>query len=366
MSVPTARRADRVVARLERGAVALELLDERWDALLARQEIPNPTLSAAWLRELARWRTGVPLVAVAEADGRLVAGAALELRGGRRPTPRVATWLGPVEQQFSPDMLADPAFPHAAESLVGAILEEAGALSIGTPGSGTAARALAAVAPWRRAVVTGERWLLPWPAPRLAYARSRAGRDLRRTAGRGVRAELVVMAEPEDVKRALVRLFRLHRERWRDRPDETPRFATTRAHRLWNLRAMGALAEAGRVRVAELLEDGRLVAGNVGLVYGRGAVGHTQAIRSGGVSREPGHVLMLTCLEALAAAGASVIDVGVSSGEAGGPKARLGAIADPFELILATGSPARQHAYESAQRLRGTVRALRRVKARRS
>jgi CelD/BcsL family acetyltransferase involved in cellulose biosynthesis len=344
--------------RTATGAAGLELLDERWDDLLARQPLPNPTLSATWLRELARWRTGLPFVVVAETQGRLVAGAALELRRGRGLSPRVATWLGPVEQHFSPDLLADPAVPGGAEAVVAAVLGEADVLSIGAPASGPAAAALDRVAPWRRAITTGERWLLPWPAPRLDYARSRVAHDLRRAARLGVAVEIRVAAEPEEVARTLARLFRIHRDRWRDRPGETPRFATTRVHRLWNLRTVAAMAAGGHVRIIEVLEDGRPVAGNLGFVHAHGAVGHTQAIRLGGALREPGHVAMLAGLEALAEAGAVGIDLGVTSAEPGSPKARLGPTPDPIRLLLAAASPRRQRAYETIRQLRNAGRRL--------
>jgi CelD/BcsL family acetyltransferase involved in cellulose biosynthesis len=353
-AVPSSQRTPTV--HVETGPSALELLDGGWDDLLAREPLPNPTLSSTWLRELARWQTGVPLVAVAESGGVLVAGAALELRGGGRLGPRVAAWLGPVEQHFSPDMLADPRYPGAAEAVVAAVLDVADVLSIGAPVSGPAARALAAVAPWHEAVVTGERWLLPWPAPRLAYAQKRAARELRHARGAGVEVEVRVAAEPDDVARALVRLFRIHRDRWRGRANETPRFATTRAHRLWNLHAVAALAVGGHVRIAEVTEDGRPIAASLGFVHGGGAVGHTQAIRPGGVLREPGHVAILACLEALAAAGATGFDLGVSSGEAGGPKTRLGSIADPIALLFAAASSRRQRTYEAARLLRDGLR----------
>lgn len=341
---------------VETGPSALELLDGSWDDLLARGPLPNPTQSSTWLRELARWQTGVPLVAVAESGGVLVAGAALELRSSGRLGPRVAAWLGPVEQHFSPDLLADPLFPGAADAVVAAVLDVADVLSIGAPISGPAAQALAAVAPWHERAVTGERWLLPWPAPRLEYARSRAAYEIRRARRAGVEVDVLVAAEPDEVARALARLFRIHRDRWRDRANETPRFATTRAHRLWNMRTVAALAAGGHVRIVEVTENGRTVAGNLGFVHSGGGVGHTQALRPGGALREPGHVGSLACLEALAAAGATGFDLGVSSGQAGGPKARLGSIADPMALLFAASSPRRQRTYGAARLVRDGLR----------
>src|SRR5206468_2213040 len=62
--------------RVARGPAACELLDERWDALVRRQALPNPTLSSAWLRALVPAERG-KFVAIAVFSGeRLVAGAA--------------------------------------------------------------------------------------------------------------------------------------------------------------------------------------------------------------------------------------------------------------------------------------------------
>lgn len=353
--------ASRLVASVERGSAALELLDRRWDDLVARQTLPNPTLSAAWLRELARWRTGAPLVAVVEEGGALLAGAALEARHGGRLAPAVATWFGPVQQLFSPDLLGVPGRPDAVAALLDALFAEVDVLSVQAPLAGVAATALAANAPWRRVAPLEDRWLLPWPAPRLDYARSRAGYEVRRGARRGVDVQVRVAAAPDEVAAALVRLFRVHRDRWRDRPEETARFATTAMHRAWNRRTVGLLAAAGRVRIAEVLEDGRPVAGCLGFVHGRGGLGHTWAVRPGGAVRQPGHVAVLACVEALAAAGAETIDLGITSGDANSPKARLGSTPDPVGAIFAAGDGRRQHRYEA---MLGAVRVARRIRAR--
>ena len=101
-AVAPARTRTGLTVVVETGEGGLAMLDDRWDDLVARQPLPNPLLTAAWLRELARWRTGLPFVVAAESDGTLVAGAALELRRpGGRLGPTVATWLGPVEQIIS-------------------------------------------------------------------------------------------------------------------------------------------------------------------------------------------------------------------------------------------------------------------------
>ncbi len=345
------------------GPAALSLLDERWDDLVARQALPNPTLSSTWLRELARWESGVPLVVVAEEGDELVAGAALELRPAGRYAPRLVTWLGPVEQQFCPDILVAPEHPDAGELVVAAALGEADLLSIGASASGEAARAVDAVAPWRSSVGAGERWIVSCPPPRLEYTRKRAAYELRRAANHGAEVTVRVAADPDDVAAALVRLFRVHRDRWHDRADGTPRFATARVHRLWNMRTVAAMAARGNVRIAEVIEDGRTVAGAIGFLHGTGGLEHTQAVRVDSVMRQPGHVAVLVCVEALAEAGATAVDLSYGSGEPSGPKARLGAVPDPVELLLAARTARLQRPYQALRRAR---RAFHRPRSRRA
>jgi CelD/BcsL family acetyltransferase involved in cellulose biosynthesis len=298
-------------------------------------------------------------VAVAEEDGRLLGGAAFQLR--RRGGPLgvwAAGWLGPTEQLCSPDLLVHPAHPEAAEAIVAAVLAVGDAVALAAPAAGPTARALRVVAPWSRAEELGRRWTVPWPPPRLAYARRRAGFELRRAARRGGEVEVCVAAEPAEVAAALVRLFRVHRDRWSDLPDESLRFARTRALRRWNAAAADAMAAAGNARIAEVAENGRTVGACLGFLHGRGGIAHTQALRVDATLREPGHIAVLACVEALVEAGASRIDLGPGSARPGGPKTRLGAIPEPIHGLFAARDPARQRAFDVAHRVQ---RARRRV-----
>lgn len=342
------------------GADALDLLGEEWDRLVRLQPLPNPTLTSAWLRALARWGTGVPLVALAEADGALVAGAALELRrpAGRRG-PRLAAWLGPAEQLCSPDLLVDPARPEAAAALLEAVLERAHVLHVSAPASGPAVSALATVAPWRRADPIEQRWIVSCPPARHAYAQRRAAYEIRWAERRGARIEVRVAAEPAEVAAALTRLFRIHRDRWRGRPDLNPRFAATARHREWNRDVVAAMAAQGRVRIVEVVENGRTLGACLGLVEGRGGLAHTQAMRTDGILREPGQVALLRCVETLGEAGATSVDLWIGSGSDGGPKARLGSAPEPVLALFATASPAWQRPFET---MRGALAAARRVR----
>ena len=343
--------AERTGVGVATGAAALELLDDEWDRLLHRQRLPNPTLCATWLRHLARWDTGLPLVVVAESGGRLVAGAALELH---RPTgrfgPALATWLGPAEQLQSPDVLVDPGVPRAGEAVLDAVLGVADLLHVAAPASGPAARALAAVAPWHRAQTIEQRWIVACPPPRLAYARRRADCELRWAERRGAQIDVRVAREPGDVAVALEHLFRLHRFRWDGRADLNGRFASTARHRAWNRDAIAAMAAEGRVRTAEVIENGRTLGACVGFVAGSGGIAHTQAMRSDGILREPGHIALRACVEALGEAEALAVDLSIGGGRPGGPKTRLGSQPEPVLALFAASSAARQRPSEALRR----------------
>ena len=94
------------------GEDALALLDDEWDALLERQAVPNPLLSAAWLRALAQQEPGTPLVATVSRGSRLLTAGAFALRRvGQSRRLGVATWLGAAPLRITPDLLADPDDP---------------------------------------------------------------------------------------------------------------------------------------------------------------------------------------------------------------------------------------------------------------
>jgi hypothetical protein len=333
------------------GRAALSAFDARWDALAAACELPNPLLSAPWLRAAGAGRP-FPLVVLAEEDGALAAAGAFEVRRpGGRLGPRVATWLGPPEQLRAADLLALPGRADGPAAVVRALLRHVDVVSVRVRSTGAAAAALDDVAPWRRREPTGDGSLLDLPPPRLDHARARRAREARRAARLGLRVDTCRSVWPEDVARALERLFRLHRARWDGRDDELERFGSTAALRAWNRRTIGALAEAGRVVAVEVLEDGRVVAGNLCLQLGRGAVGHTQAIAPGEL-HDPGHAAMLAAMELLHERGAEVVALGVGGAEPGSPKARLGARPDPAAIVVAAASPQRQHLVDALHRAR--------------
>jgi CelD/BcsL family acetyltransferase involved in cellulose biosynthesis len=181
-------------------------------------------------------------------------------------------------------------------------------------------------------------------------------RDRRRATRRGAKVVCTVASAPEDVLAALERLFVLHEARWKARGCEIPRFSTSERHRGWYRRVIGAMAQQGLVRVAEVFENDEIFASEMGLVAGRGGTAHTTAVRLGGRLAEPGHASQLLILRALEEAGARVVDLGLGAGEAGGPKASVGPTRVVVESFLAAGSPRSQKLLEVAFATRAWAR----------
>ncbi|HJX47919.1 MAG TPA: hypothetical protein VJ375_08740 [Gaiellaceae bacterium] len=128
---------------------AEELLDARWDDLVARQPIPAPTSSAAWLRGLLELERGRPLLLALEQRGKFVAAGAFGVRkiaGSRRPC--LASWLGDEPFWYSPDLLVDPQQPELGAVLIDALLDQVDAVHLAADAGGATLRALKARVPW--------------------------------------------------------------------------------------------------------------------------------------------------------------------------------------------------------------------------
>jgi CelD/BcsL family acetyltransferase involved in cellulose biosynthesis len=341
--------------RVAWGEEAIALLDERWDALVRRQPVPNPTLSATWLREMMAWERGVPFVVVVETGDRLVGGGAFGLRRPLGPRgPRLATWLGGGRRM--PDLLVDPEVPDAGERLVDALVREAHAVSLlSTPLDGAAASALGARTPWVGRWHEVDGWVVALPPPKLEDLRAKVAYAKRRAARLGARVSVSVAGDPEAVAAGLERLFTLHRERWRGRRDKMVQFSTTEEQRAWHRRAVAAMAAHGEVRLVEVFEDDEPVAASLDLVAGRSTFLLTTATRVGGRLRSPGYVTILACVEAAMAAGGEVMNLGGGSGEPGTPKAALGPTLVPCGRLIAARLAAAQRALEGALWLRKAV-----------
>ena len=247
--------------RAEVGESCGSLFDDRWDDLVRRQPLPNPTLSATWLRHLVDWEEGQPVAIVVEQEGALVAAGAFGLyRPAGLVGPTFARWLGDHRQWFSPELLVDPKVSAAGEAVVDALLGLADVVHLPAAAHGATYAALRATVPWLTELPGAEGWIAPLPPPRMEEALTRFRRDCRRAARRGAEVTLRLASSPDEVVVALERLFVLHVERWRMRGGEIPRFSTTEAHRAWYRRMVAAMAERREVLIAEVMEDGELFA----------------------------------------------------------------------------------------------------------
>lgn len=334
-----------------------ELLDARWDDLVARQPVPAPTSSAVWLRGLLELERGRPLVLAVEQRDKFVAAGAFGIRqvaGSGRP--RVASWLADEPFWYSPDLLVDPQQPELGAVLINALLDHVDAVHLAADVGGATPRALKARVPWLEITESAEGYVLPLPPPRGEYAEKRAAYNLRRAARVGCDLSIRTASEPRAVEAALERLFALHRERWSGRADFQPTFAATNALTDWHRRVVVALAHVGGVRIVELVEDGELVGSVLGLIHGRGALFHTMAVRPGGRLRGPGHIVLLELARQMHASGATALDLGLGAGDPNGPKARLGPARVQVVRMLAARDRRHQKVLEHALRLRSRLK----------
>jgi CelD/BcsL family acetyltransferase involved in cellulose biosynthesis len=342
--------------RAEIGESCGSVFDDRWDDLVRRQPLPNPTLSATWLRHLVEWE-GEPVAIVVEQNGALLAAGAFGLyRPGGRVGPTFARWLGDHRQWFSPDVLVDPDTPSAGEIVIDALLGLADVVHLPAAENGAAYVALRAKVPWLSELPGAEGWIAPLPPPRTEDALRRFEKDSRRAERRGAEVAFRLASTPDEVIAALERLFVLHAERWRNRQGEIPRFSTTDAHRAWYRRVVAAMAERGEVLITEVMEDGEVFASDMGFVAGHGGVTHTTAVRLGGRLDEPGRATQLQLCLALEAAGVRAIDLGWGACEPGSPKSGLGPTRVVVKRLLAAGSRRSQRALDGASRLRELTR----------
>jgi CelD/BcsL family acetyltransferase involved in cellulose biosynthesis len=343
--------------RAETGESCASLFDDRWDDLVRRQPLPNPTLSATWLRHLVDWEGGQPVAIAVEQDGALVAAGAFGIyRPAGRMGPTFARWLGDHRQWCSPEVLADPDVPAAGEAVVDALLGLADVLHLPAAEQGATHAALSAKVPWLSELPGAEGWIVSVPPPRMEDALKRFRSDCRRAERRGAEVTMRLSSSPDEVAPALERLFVMHAERWRVRGGEIPRFSTTEAHRAWYRRVLAAMAERGEVLIAEVLEDGEPFALDLGLVSGRGGVMHTTAVRTDGKLAEPGRAVQLRLCLGLEEAGVEALDLGLGACEPGSPKAGLGPTRVVVRRLLAAGSRRSQRTLGAAMALRGLVR----------
>src|SRR5436305_1432403 len=187
--------------RVARGLATCELLDERWDALVRRQALPNPTLSSAWLGALVPAERGEPVAIAVFSGERLLAGAAFAVtpvRGARGPA--ISRWLGSPASQRLPDVLVDPQAPDAAGELAAALVDEAWGSHFGNvPLRGNLASILSSAAPWARLKPRLEAVVASLPPPGLGRARKKARYYARHAERLGARIAIAVHSTPDAV-----------------------------------------------------------------------------------------------------------------------------------------------------------------------
>jgi hypothetical protein len=347
--------------RAELGQACVSLFDDRWDDLVRRQAVPNPTLSSTWLRHLVESEEGTPLaVTVERADALVAAGAFGLYRPAGRFGPVLARWLGDYREWFSPDLLVDPAAGEAGELVVDAVLRHAHAIHVPASETGAAAAALTRRVPWSVTARDADGWVVELPPPRSARLVRTFRIDCHRAARHGADVTSRVATSPVEILDALERLFALHAARWRARGGQIPGFSTTEGDRARYRRVTAAMAERGDALTVEILENGEVVASALGFLAGRGAMMHTTSFRSGALLRMPGHAALLVLLRAFEEAGVQVIDLGWSPEEPGSPKARTGPTHIVFKRFLAARSRALQQVVSTALAARAAIRTRRR------
>ena len=300
-------------------------LDERWDGLLLKQPVPNPTSSASWLRaSIELDSTATPLLIIAECEEKLVGAGAFQLQKER--FIRTARWLGGSGRPaITPDILVDPSHTYVASKIIGRLEQEADVISLGPS---MIEGVVGSIFSDRKAIrqvegLVDEAWIVELPAPKMEKIKKKNASRLRRADREGLKTVVHTHSDVQSVASALERLFLLHRRRWEGRRDIS-RFSRTPFDQSWTRSLVTELAEVERVRIIEVTVDEQAVAMILGFLFGRGALYHTPAVEPNSPLKGAGHIAMQAWVEAARDAGAEVMNLGRGSGEPQGPKAALG------------------------------------------
>lgn len=293
--------------------------------------------------------------------GRPVAGMALEVSTlGRGPArARLGSWLGHPRRVFQPDVIADPeAGPGAAEAVVEAVLGAVDGLVLhDAPWDGAAVAAVRARAPWARRSPGRSSLVVAAGEPALARRRREIAYEIRRARRNGAQVSVEVAGAPDDVGAALEVLIDMHRRRWEGRADVSG-FSRDEADRDLHRRAVAAAARAGMVRIVVVREDERPVGANLALVAAGGGMLYRNASAPPGRMRGPGVVASVAAIDALLAAGAERVDLGIGREFY---KRRMGPVSMPSTILVAAASrpwqPALTLAVESRRVARDLARA---------
>jgi CelD/BcsL family acetyltransferase involved in cellulose biosynthesis len=304
-----------------------------------------------------------PLVAVARgADGRPAAGIALSVAAiGRGPLrARLGSWLGHPRRVYQPDLLAPGGDRAAAAVLAAALARVDGLVLHDAPAGGGAARAVAATAPWAWRGEGRPSLVLPAAEAALARRRRDVAYEVRRARGRGAEVSVSVHAAPGEVAGALEILLDLHRRRWEGRVDVSG-FSRDEGDRRLHRRAIPAAAATGMVRLTVVREDGAPVAAVAGLVAGGGGMLYRTAAVPGPVLRGPGIVAIVATIDALVAAGARRVDLGIGQEM---HKRKLSPASEPSDILVVArrrlAQPALTAAVEGRRVARDRLRSTRR------
>ena len=345
------------------GQDASRLLDSKWDALLLKQTIPNPTSSAAWLRAtLLLVEKSTPLIITAEIGQKVVAAGAFEIK--KTKAIRVARWLGGSGRPaITPDLLLDPEHPNAAMGIIAKLREQSDVISLGPSRIESGLRQM--MKSQGQSVVTektAEAWIVDLPAPRIEKLRKKNKARLKRAERDGAIISVNTYAETESIKTSLERLFVLHQQRWKNR-DDISRFSKNDFYRNWTRQLVVALSKHDQVRIIEVLENGKPVAMILGFLFGHGALFHTPAVDPGSILKGAGHVAIQTWVEAAQDAGATIMNLGRGSGEAQGPKGGLGPAKHLCGIFKAGSNPPLQFLVNVSHQAKEAVRAIKETRA---
>ena len=311
-------------------------------------------------------------MAVAYDDGgRPLAGIALSVAtAGRGPARlRLGSWLGHPRRVYQPDLLSSPRDDGSgAVAVLEAVLGQVGGLVLhDAPWDGAAVRAVRVRAPWGRRSPGRSSWVVAAGEPALERRRREVAYEVRRARGRGTEVAVTVSSRPEEVREGLEVLLDLHLRRWDGRVDVSG-FSREEGDRRLHRHALPAAAETGIVRLTVVREDREPVAAAAGLVASGGGMLYRMAAVPGPGLRGPGIVGMVASIDALLAAGARSVDLGIGR-EA--HKRRLSPESVPSTILVVAAArrwqPALTAAVEGRRVARSGVRAARRrIAARRA
>jgi CelD/BcsL family acetyltransferase involved in cellulose biosynthesis len=256
-------------------------------------------------------------------------------------------------------VLVDPeAGPAAAAEVVGAALGEVDGLVLhDAPWDGPAVAAIRALAPWARRIPGRSSLVVAAGEPALARRRREVAYEIRRARRLGTQVTVEVAGAPDDVAGALEVLLDLHRRRWEGGQDVSG-FSRDAADVALHRRAVADAARAGMARIAVVREDGRPVAACLSLVAAGGGMLYRNASAPPGRMRGPGVLTTITSIDALLAAGADRVDLGIGRELY---KRRMGPASMPSTILVAAATrraqPALTLAVEGRRVARDLVRA---------